>query len=139
MCLWWWTFIILIEDNEGKGKIYAKGENNNYQCGISQRTGYSDNIVESFVDVLTQCTDTAHLNFKSIYANKDVSAAVTVDNKLYIWGLLDKNNYKKVPSPSFIKNSLDTQIIFDKIIFLFITNFKIYNKKRVLKTFKLFS
>ena len=109
--------LCLIEDNEGKGKIYAKGENNNYQCGIYQSTGYSNNIVGRFVDTLTQCTDTAHLNFKSIYANKDFSAAITVDNKLYIWGLLDKNNYKRlsIKSPLFVKNSLKTQFVFDKI------------------------
>ena len=88
--------LCLIEDNEGKGKIYAKGENSNYQCGVYQSTGYSNNISGRFIEVLTQCTNTAHLNFKSIYANKDFSAAITVDNKLYIWGLLDKNNYRRL-------------------------------------------
>ena len=76
--------ICLIEDNKGKGKIYTIGENQKYQCGIN---------LNKNIDVLTQCSEISHLNFKSVFANQDFSVAITMDNKLYIWGLLNKKDY----------------------------------------------
>ena len=41
-----------------------------------------------------------------------MSAAITVDNQLYIWGTFKQNNIR---FPSLIKNSLNKQLLFDKI------------------------
>ena len=72
--------ICLIEDNKGYGKIYAKGLNNTFQCGILDRNNFE------YITKLTLCTGTESLDFKIIKANKNASAAVTKEGQLYIWG-----------------------------------------------------
>ena len=38
-----------------------------------------------------------------------------MDNKLYIWGLLNKKDYIIIKKPSLVKNTLKSEIVFDKI------------------------
>ena len=92
-----------------KRKIYAKGINDDYQCGVYDNSDYSN--PRKNINELTQCNKTTHLNFKSIYANKNFSAAITVDNQLYIWGYI--NEIIKIPS--IVKNRFNKQLIFDEV------------------------
>lgn len=80
--------ICLIEDDKGKGKLYARGCNNHNECGLKSE--------EHFISNLTPCDETYNLNFKSIYTRNSRSAAITVNGELFIWGkkcyVVDRNN-----------------------------------------------
>ena len=106
--------LFLIEDNKGRGIIYAKGHNTYFQCGINISTGVSNDIFGEDIDVIRKCDDIEDLDFKLISTNYFFSAAVTKSGELYIWGLKDSHNYNKAPikSPKLVKNS---NIIVDKI------------------------
>ena len=68
--------LCLIEDNEGNNKLYARGRNNDNQCGIITR--------EKNVKYLTMIDYSKNLNFKKIYTRNNQSAAITVEGDLYI-------------------------------------------------------
>ena len=112
--------ICLIEDNTGKGKIYAMGDNNNYQCGIYEKNNNEGD--RKFIKILTKCSEISQLNFKTVFANQDFSAAISVDNKLYIWGYLNKADYREVRKPTLVKNNIKSQIVFDKIYIGIVTS-----------------
>ena len=89
------------------------GDNNNYQCGIYEKNNNEGD--RKFIKILTKCSEISQLNFKTVFANQDFSAAISVDNKLYIWGYLNKADYREVRKPSLVKNNIKSQIVFDKI------------------------
>ena len=100
-------FVCIIKDSQGIGKLYAKGENGYYQCGVGKNNN-------RYIKELVPCIITFNSSFKSVFANEDFSAAITFDNQLYIWGNL--NNYTdSIKSPSIVKNSLNKSLLFDKI------------------------
>ena len=68
--------LCLVEDKEGNNKLFARGKNDNHQCGISDK--------EKNVRYLTMCDNVQNLNFKKIYARNKESAAVTIDGDLYV-------------------------------------------------------
>ena len=72
--------ITLIETDDGKNKIYARGNNNFCQCGNNLET--EDKKVKN----LTQCEKTADISFKKIYTRNNQSAAISVNGDLYTWG-----------------------------------------------------
>ena len=61
---------------EGNNKLYARGRNNDNQCGIITR--------EKNVKYLTMIDYSKNLNFKKIYTRNNQSAAITVEGDLYI-------------------------------------------------------
>ena len=71
--------ICLVEDDKGKGRLYARGINVDNECGIKKT---DDRYISNF----TQCDETKNLNFKSIYTRNNRSAAITMSGELYIWG-----------------------------------------------------
>ena len=105
--------ICLVQDNNGKGKIYAKGKNNEFQCGIESSSRLSNLLSGNVIPHLTKCQIKENLDFKSVYANKNFSAALTTDGKLYVWGLKD-NNTKGI-KPTFVNENKDSPILVDKI------------------------
>ena len=72
-------FVCIIKDSQGIGKLYAKGENGYYQCGVGKNNN-------RYIKKLVPCIITSNSSFKSVFANEDFSAAITFDNQLYIWG-----------------------------------------------------
>ena len=81
--------ICLIEDDKGKGKLYARGINSHNECGLKSTE-------EHYISKLTPCDETYNLNFKSIYTRNSRSAAITVNGELFVWGkkcyVVDRNN-----------------------------------------------
>ena len=71
--------ICLVEDEKGKGRLYAKGVNSDNECGIKKSERF-------YINELVQCDETYNLNFKSIYTRNNRSAAITTDGKIYVWG-----------------------------------------------------
>ena len=72
--------ICLVQNNRGKGVIYAKGINNEFQCGIN-------NLSEGdHISKLTKCEIDEDLDFKYISTYKGFSAALTTCGLLYVWG-----------------------------------------------------
>ena len=61
--------ICLVENDKGKGVLYAKGENYDYQCGVKDD---NDNIQQ-----FTQCEIDENLDFKFICTYQGFSAALT--------------------------------------------------------------
>ena len=78
--------LCLVEDTNGHNKLYAKGKNQEFQCGIVKEP------LEESIKNLTICDNTKHLSFKKIYARNSQSAAITLEGDLYIWG---NTNYNK--------------------------------------------
>ena len=76
--------LCLIQDYEGNYKLYAKGNNDKYQCGIS---------TNKLITVLTECEFSKDIQIKDIFANEYFSAAITTDSKLYIWGSITINTH----------------------------------------------
>ena len=76
--------LCLIEDKEGNSKIYGRGINDNYQCGISEQENIN-------IKSLTICDNIQNINFKKIYSRNKESAAISIDGDLYI---LNKENQK---------------------------------------------
>ena len=109
--------LCLAKDNNGKCSIYAKGNNNVFQCGVNISEGLSSNVRGKIVCDLTQCDGTEYLDFQSIYANNTFSAAITKDWKLYIWGLKDKTDYNILPikSPTLVTSDFDKDLIIEQI------------------------
>ena len=109
--------ICLEKDNEGKGRIYAKGNNSVYQCGIDLSEGISSNIRGKLIAKLTQCDETENLDFRAIYANNNFSAAITEDYKLYIWGLKDKDDFNITPisRPTLVNIDSDKDFIIEDV------------------------
>ena len=100
--------ICLIQNNEGKGNIYAKGINNNYQCGLN-----GENISS-----LTKIEMDDNLDFKSINTYKGISAAITSCGKLFVWGLISIKNKKSflMKTPILVnKNEDNNSILIDSI------------------------
>ena len=81
--------ICLVEDDKGKGKLYAKGINSHNECGLKSTE-------EHYISNLTPCDETYNLNFKSIYTRNSRSAAITVNGELFVWGkkcyVVNRNN-----------------------------------------------
>ena len=71
--------ICLVEDEKGKGRLYAKGDNTCNECGIKKSEKF-------FIKELVQCDETYNLNFKSIYTRNNRSAAITTSGDIYVWG-----------------------------------------------------
>ena len=71
--------ICLVEDNKGRGKIYSKGSNANYECGIKEQ-----NIILK----LTQININEEINIKSICSSEFFSSAISDKGELYIWGFI---------------------------------------------------
>ena len=109
--------LCLAKDKNGKCSIYAKGDNNVYQCGINFSEGISSNIRGKTIQNLTQCDGTEYLDFQSIYANDSFSAALTTDWKLYIWGLKDKDDYNILPiqKPTLVTSDFNKDLIIEQI------------------------
>ena len=106
--------LCLVQDNKGKGKIYAKGKNNDFQCGIISYIGFSNEIYGNYVPNLTECEIKGNnLDFKSVFANKKFSAALTKSGKLYVWGLKD-NDSQKI-KPTLVNKEEDLHILVDNI------------------------
>ena len=74
--------LCLIEDNKGKGKIYLKGNNENYQCGIKDKQLILSFTQPSFKEDLD-------LDFNLICVDEYFSSAITNKGELYIWGTLN--------------------------------------------------
>ena len=94
--------LCLVEDRNGKGKIYAKGSNECFQCGTNSIDDEELNI----------CQFSENLDFKYITTNNNFSAAITKTGELYVWG--KKDIYTTIKSPILINNNENT-IIVDKI------------------------
>ena len=109
--------LCLVKEKNGKCSIYAKGENNVFQCGINYSEGISNNIIGKNVRDLTQCYETEYLDFQSIYANNAFSAAITTDWKLYIWGLKDMDDCNEAPihKPTLVSSDSDKDLIIEKV------------------------
>ena len=80
--------ICLIEDYKGNGRLYAKGINKYFECGIKT----SDSTT---ISSLTPCDEVQGMNFKYIYTRNNRSAAITTKGELYIWGQKLTCNYIK--------------------------------------------
>jgi len=80
--------ICLVEDEKGKGKLYARGINIHHECGIKSNN-------ENYITNLTPCDETQNLNFKSIYTRNSRSAAITVNGEVFVWGKNFISNEKK--------------------------------------------
>ena len=78
--------LCLIQENEGKYKIYAKGNNEKFQCGIPGI---------KLVTVLTKCKFNEDIEINDIFSNEYFSSAITTDYKLYIWGTKYINSNKE--------------------------------------------
>ena len=78
--------ICLVEDMNGNNKLYAQGNNDCNQCGIS-----SDTKGEP-IRTLTLCDKVKNLSFKKIYTRNSQCAAITNEGDLYIWGKTNFNN-----------------------------------------------
>ena len=97
--------ICLVQNNEGKGNIYAKGINDNYQCG-------PNNLYYSNSFILTKCQIKEDLDFKYICTYNGFSAAITSCGKLYVWGL----HKLLIKRPLLINNNeKGSSILIDKI------------------------
>jgi len=109
--------LCLAENKKGKGIIYAKWNNNVFQCGYDHSEGISGNIRGKDCEDLVQCSETENLNFKSIYSSNSFSAAITTDDKLYIWGLLDPDDYDITPieRPSLVNIDSNKDLIVEQI------------------------
>ena len=105
--------ICIIQNNEGKGVLYAKGKNNNNQCGIKN----SEISKELDVQTLKKCEVNENLDFKYIITCKGFSAALTSKGKLYVWGIredrLNPFSNLLIKKPTLINK--DDKIIIDKI------------------------
>ena len=75
--------LYLVQNNKGKGVIYAKGLNDCYQCGI--------NSEEEKIDLITKVDIDDNLDFKYICTYDGFSAALTSCGKIFVWG--DSNRY----------------------------------------------
>ena len=64
--------LCLIQENEGKYKIYAKGNNEKFQCGIPGI---------KLVTVLTKCKFNEDIEINDIFSNEYFSSAITTDYK----------------------------------------------------------
>ena len=104
--------ICLVQTSEGKGIIYAKGNNNEYQCGIDKRI--NDNIQS-----LTKIEINDNLDFKYVCTYKGFSAAITSCGKLFVWGLKYKKDNKPllIKTPILINKNEYNSIIIDEINF----------------------
>ena len=80
--------ICLVEDYKGNGKLYARGINKNFECGIKT-------IDSTTISSLTPCDDVQGINFKYIYTRNNRSAAISTKGELYIWGKKIDCNYIK--------------------------------------------
>ena len=109
--------LCLVKDINGKCSIYAKGNNNVFQCGVFMEEGLSSNIRGKNIENLTPCSEIESLDFQSIYANKSFSAAITRNWKLYIWGLKDKADYNILPiqKPTLVTTDFDKDLIIEQI------------------------
>ena len=77
-----------MEDYKGNGKLYARGINKNFECGIKT-------IDSTTISSLTPCDDVQGINFKYIYTRNNRSAAISTKGELYIWGKKIDCNYIK--------------------------------------------
>ena len=111
-CICGFEYAICIAQNkEGKGILFAKGVNNEYQCGI--KNNYS-----SYISILTKINVDDNLDFKQVCTFQGNSAALTSCRKLYIWGEKFRTNYgmTSIEFPHLInKNEIYNKIIIDKI------------------------
>ena len=71
--------ICLVEDDKGKGRLYARGINADNECGLKKSEDF-------YIPNLTQCDETQNLNFRAVYTRNNRSAAITMSGELYIWG-----------------------------------------------------
>ena len=78
--------LCLIKENDGKNKLYVKGNNTQYQCGI---TGIN------LITDLTKCQFEGDIQIKDIFTKHGFSSAITIDGKLYIWGTIHSFPLKK--------------------------------------------
>ena len=105
--------ICLVKNSKGKGVIYSKGKNDEYQCGIDM-----DDYQNEMDDILqfTKCEIDENLDFKYICTYKGFSAALTSCGLLYVWGLKIKSDNTPVyiKSPLLINKRVNS-IIVDKI------------------------
>ena len=101
--------ICLGENNIGKGVIFAKGSNKEYQCGID-----NSNFL---INELTKCELDDDLDFKYICTYKGFSAALTSCGKLYVWGVKFRLDSKLfyIESPKLINENQINPIIVDTI------------------------
>ena len=105
--------ITLVENGEGKGEIYAKGLNNEYQCGII--TFFEEYQLYYF----SKCKIDDNLDFKYICTYKGFSSALTSCGKLYVWGIKTRFNNERllIKTPILINENKVNPIIIDKISF----------------------
>jgi len=102
--------LCLIQDNEGNYKLYARGNNDKYQCGISKN---NNKIITDF----TECEFRKDIQIKDIFANEYFSAAITTDSKLYIWGTITINtNVEHISKKKEIKIKIPTLLVNNDIL-----------------------
>ena len=108
--------LCLVEDNDGKGKIYSKGGNYYNQCGLNLFS-LIERRKRIFLEDFIQCAETEDIDFKSISANNNLSAALSVSGNLYLWGALtiSKKFSLSLSSIVLIKNYNNSPMIVDKI------------------------
>ena len=90
--------LCLIKDNQGKNKLYSKGNNDKFQCGITEN---------KLIKVLTKCQFKDDIDIKNIFANEYFSSAITMDGKLYIWGTINLNTniIKSIEIPTLVETN----------------------------------
>ena len=104
--------LCLIKENNGQYKIYSKGNNDKFQCGISNN---------KLIKNLTKCEFRDNIEIKDIFAEEYFSSAITTDGKLYIWGTININKNgddltkknKEIQIPTLVK--VDDDIIIENI------------------------
>ena len=69
-----------------------KNFHNVFQCCYNSIIGISGSIRGEDCQYLVQCSKAEKFNLKSIFSSNSFSAAITIDDKLYIWGLMDPND-----------------------------------------------
>jgi len=111
-CVCGYNYVICIAQNKkGKGILFAKGNNDKYQCGIK-------NNCFNYISKLTEIKIDDNLDFKQVCTFQGNSAALTSCGKLYIWGAKFRTNYgtTTIEFPQLInKNEVNNKIIIDKI------------------------
>ena len=94
--------LCLIQESNGQSQIYSKGNNEKFQCGISNN---------KLIKNLTKCEFKDNIEIKNIFADEYFSAAITTEGKLYIWGEININKNgdnlyskeKEIKIPTLVK------------------------------------
>ena len=102
--------LCLVKDKNGRGKIYAKGDNSYNQCGINKGEDRKN------INDLMQCEEMEYLDSKSIYADDLLSAAITTSGELYVWGAMTiSNKIYEFDNMVLVKNETNSPMYVDNI------------------------